>query len=173
MSPKFYQRFPSKRRETAQILRTIMLVMLIEDWIYVGFSLGWLYVLNFLTAWAELGTIIFILLTFIIDAQESPSACGWLAGVHHLVFEFVITLSIVVPGVYWPFLHEFARQSSEYVGQTNRTFHLYFSHAVPAIFAFVNFILTDVVVKKRHGLGLVVVGIAYGIVNYRAATWAG
>lgn len=87
----------------------------------------------------------------------------WLA-VHHLLFEASLTAYLVVVIFYWTLLHE--EQLAHYKGRPLNIFQLYWAHIFPGLSIFINFAMTDVILRANHAKLVLVFNFVYICKNY-------
>ena len=87
----------------------------------------------------------------------------WLA-VHHILFEASLTANIVVVIFYWTLLHE--EQLAHYQGRPLNIFQLYWAHIFPGLSIFINFAMTDVILRASHAKLVLVFNFLYICKNY-------
>ena len=88
---------------------------------------------------------------------------GWLFA-HHVLFETIAPLNILVTSVYWATLREPTLKRFE--GQPLLTRASAWVHTAPILACFAYFSVTDIVIKAKHGLVLSPIALAYGYHNY-------
>ena len=89
-----------------------------------------------------------------------------LLALHHLLFEMTALFNCITVTVYWGMLHEETMASAEYRDFPDRQIHNYFVHAVPGVFLFVNWLISEIIIKTRHFLLFAPVILAYTYLNY-------
>ena len=84
---------------------------------------------------------------------------------HHILFEIVTPLNILVTTVYWSILRE--RALATFATTKILALHSGIIHLMPMVCNLICFSVTDVSIKASHGLGLLPLCILYGYSNYQ------
>ena len=142
-----------------------------------AFMLGWLLfmfayqlattefrlVIAQMTNWALTLTIIHLgcSLYCSMDTHGSLSVLA----LHHITFEMIVPMNMLVTVVYWVVLREVALAT--YANTPITEYHSTAVHLFPLIFTGLNFAITNIVIKPSHGLSLFAVGFVYGVNNYK------
>ena len=94
---------------------------------------------------------------------EIGSKRGWLIT-HHILFELVTPINILITFVYWSLLREVALQT--YADTAIKVLHSSLIHLMPLVCNWLNFFVTDVHIKASHGKSLLPFCLFYGYLNY-------
>ena len=144
-----------------------MIGILVADIAFVIQSFGPHRLVQFFTNWTLIVTVVSLTLSYILH-QMGASSKTWLSvlALHHLLFEMTALFNCITTTVYWGMLHEETMVSPEYRDFPDRQVHNYFVHAVPGIFLFINWLISDVIIKTRHFLLFAPVILVYTYMNY-------
>jgi hypothetical protein len=145
---------------TNLIIRVILLgINLLNVWyiihLYEAYRL-----MMFFTNWTLLVTSFYFVLAIFAVRSRSLS----LLATHHVIFEISFMMNIIVVVVFWSILYEEAIEQCE--GHAGKIINVYTAHIVPGVSVFINFLITDVVVRATHVKMVVVIATMYGYVNY-------
>ena len=92
--------------------------------------------------------------------QLNFSLLAW----HHMLFELSLIMNFIVVTVFWSVLAEGAFK--KYQGNFMKILNSYWTHIVPALSVDINFTISDVTMKAKHGLVVPIPALMYGYVNY-------
>ena len=148
-----------------QLTRIVMILLLLTDIVFVCWSFGPYRMLQFLTNWTLAVTLVVLMLSYWLHSNLFPqSIC--LKATHHFLFELGTLLNSITVIVYWSILHESTITHPEYANHPDRLAHNIFVHLAPAAFFFVNWVISDVILKDRHILAFLPVILIYVTINY-------
>ena len=142
-----------------------MIGLLAADIVFIIQSFNAHRLIQRFSNWALIATMISLTLSYICHRLGDNSPLSLLA-IHHLMFEMTALFNMITVTVYWGLLHKETMTSPEYRDFPERIIHNYFVHAVPGIFLFVNWIMSDVIIKARHFVLFMPIIIFYAYVNY-------
>ena len=86
--------------------------------------------------------------------------------VHHFFFEMAFNLNTVVIVVYWGFLHQGVMKKQEIIDDERKVLFMYVVHIVPAVCFYLNWLMSDVIMLKRHLVWYYIPGFGYMYINY-------
>lgn len=145
---------------------TLKCIMVGINLCMLAFSLwewGFDVTMSALTNWALVIETLHMI-TSIKCGLDSEADKKWLVF-HHISFEIMFPLNLLVVSVYWTLL----RDEVVLTCPTLTTWmHTTIVHILPMLFNFISFAITDVVAKPSHGQILLPIGAIYGYTNYKA-----
>ena len=86
--------------------------------------------------------------------------------VHHLFFEMAFNLNTIIVVVYWTFLHEGALKRPEVLADWRKGVFMYIVHIVPAASFYLNWLMSDIIMLKRHLVWYYIPAVGYFYINY-------
>ena len=122
-----------------------MSVALLLDVAFVCHSWSPHRILQFLTNWTLVATIIVLMLSIWLNSSKSRPQSLTLRATHHFLFELTSLLNAVTMVVYWGMLHQDTLVNPEYKDNPARISHNLFVHIAPGTFYLVNWLISDVV----------------------------
>jgi hypothetical protein len=109
-------------------------------------------------------TIYFVVVLF---AMRSDASLTLLAA-HHMLFEVTLMMNFVTVSVYWSSMHSDSLLETQ--GDMLKIINCYWAHMGPGFSVFMNFALSDIVLRPSHVKALPLVAIAYAYNDYLCVT---
>ena len=152
-------------------MRLFFIVFLLADVYFICQTFGPYRLVMFFTNWTLMFTIAKLALCFICEQRggnAKKAKSHKLLALTHIIAELASLMNVITVSIYWPLLHAETYVKAEYTCCPDRQVHAVFVHSVPAIACFVNFLMTDFVMKKSHAFLCVLFGEIYMKLNYDA-----
>lgn len=144
-------------------MRVVFFCLGMANTFLAGYLLGPIALVTYLTHITVLLTNTYFLIA--IRCSQSPKRSLGLLALHHLLFELTLIANLIVVSVYWSCLHR--GQLEFYRGKPLNILQLYWAHIAPGLYVAVNAWCSDVAMCKEHWKGVLILGILYGVHNYR------
>lgn len=101
---------------------------------------------------------------FLIAIPASRTRSLQLLAIHHICFEIMFMMNIIVVIVFWSLLYEEAIKDCQ--GDEMKIFNVHYAHLGPGLSALINFVITDVRLTPSHVKMVFTIAAVYGYVNY-------
>lgn len=151
----------AKEASWKQPLRILLLAanlfnVLLICYIYYPYRL-----IQFFTNLTLLATVVYLAIAVCAHYRNK-----WLTilALHHVWFEVMFMMNIIVVSVFWSSLYFEAILECE--GDPIKILNVYYAHICPGVSALLCFMITDVTIRASHVKIIVPIGVAYGFINY-------